>query len=947
MKRYFTLLFTLLLCAYGRSQQHFIQYTDQNGLPSNLIYFIHQDKNGFIWIATDKGVCRFDGQQFKLFTSNDGLGTNEVYRIAEDMNGRVFFYSSDQTITFYQKGKIHKSTELNTSFRIGITTFSSLRFSSDNWFCLNAGFKQDAFEVDKKTHITTDPNLHPAPSYTYRSAYGLKTIYQSTIDLLKKELTENGIAANEFVYKPYRIEFYGDTLLLLSKKFISIYKIKNKVVEKLKTIPLGSSVNVVEIIKPGILSVSHFNNSIRIINITNLQQELEFQPASFSTLSFIDNENNYWLGTYNDGVFLCLNPFIKVVNQKNGLCDDKILSMSVFKNHVFVGHPQGKISWFPLASGSFPDIKSIQIPSSIVEFNNISELVSFKDTLLVAGNNTLGLVSEFINKPGQWKNEYLLEGGGSFKDIEFIGDTIFVITSKAIYFFNNKNRIKAVPQTKLLKIIRQTAIEKSWNNEILIGTTKGLFALKPDTDSNFRIEPALPQLEETITSIATHNYTTAIGTDNNGVLIKSSAKETVLKYPIISSNNINKVVWDDSASLWICTAHGINFVEWDRPGSIKRIRTYNESTGLPSDYTTDVIRYGNTCYIGTNRGIAIITINEAAGIQPPVLYSEQSTEKVYYPYGQKIPFEFFGFSYKSLGEITYKTRLLGTDSAWMMSKEGTRELELMPPGDYTLEVKAVDRFGQESESMFFPVTVEPQWHQQSWVKAIAFLFIVSVVVLFVRDYYKTKLAVQEKEFENKIALEEERKRISSNLHDDIGATLSSINIYTNIAKEELDKEPYLQEISKNIQDVVGKLDDLVWSINPKYDSIASIANRIYSYAEPLARAQQIKLHFTKEGIDEPESIALPVKNTIYLVAKELINNAFKHSRCNELSIRISVKNRELFLQVKDNGKGLNTELLTGSQRNGLTNIQQHIKELNGIFKAVVEDGTTISISVPV
>ncbi|NJO25020.1 MAG: hypothetical protein HC867_03330 [Bacteroidia bacterium] len=96
--------FILCCCTVNISaQQHFVQYNDKNGLPSNLVYFVYQDKKGFIWIATDEGVCRFDGSEFRHYNTPDGLGSNEVFRIAEDTSGKLFFYTSDNALSYYEK----------------------------------------------------------------------------------------------------------------------------------------------------------------------------------------------------------------------------------------------------------------------------------------------------------------------------------------------------------------------------------------------------------------------------------------------------------------------------------------------------------------------------------------------------------------------------------------------------------------------------------------------------------------------------------------------------------------------------------------------------------------------------------------------------------------------------------------------------------------------------
>ncbi|SCW75255.1 two-component regulator propeller domain-containing protein, partial [Mucilaginibacter sp. NFR10] len=109
-------------------------YSAPDGLPSSRVNYLMQDSRGFIWLATDKGVSRFDGQHFKNFTSADGLENNECFRIAEDNYHRIFFYCNNYRVCYYENGLIHK---LNSSQKVIVLPFANFFFNRYNELCVN------------------------------------------------------------------------------------------------------------------------------------------------------------------------------------------------------------------------------------------------------------------------------------------------------------------------------------------------------------------------------------------------------------------------------------------------------------------------------------------------------------------------------------------------------------------------------------------------------------------------------------------------------------------------------------------------------------------------------------------------------------------------------------------------------------------------------------------
>jgi signal transduction histidine kinase len=188
-------------------------------------------------------------------------------------------------------------------------------------------------------------------------------------------------------------------------------------------------------------------------------------------------------------------------------------------------------------------------------------------------------------------------------------------------------------------------------------------------------------------------------------------------------------------------------------------------------------------------------------------------------------------------------------------------------------------------------------------------------------------AEKEKEAENI------RYRISRDIHDEVGATLSGVALFSEIAKQKMeahsdqDAKLYLEHISAHSKDMVEKMSEIVWAINPENDSFERIVSRLQAYALNLCGGKNIKLH---TAIDEmvldlhPE---MNIRKNMYLIIKEAINNAVKYSAGKNLFFSLQQKNGHIIALVKDDGKGF--DVSTAKAGNGLNNMRTRATELNG------------------
>lgn len=203
-----------------------------------------------------------------------------------------------------------------------------------------------------------------------------------------------------------------------------------------------------------------------------------------------------------------------------------------------------------------------------------------------------------------------------------------------------------------------------------------------------------------------------------------------------------------------------------------------------------------------------------------------------------------------------------------------------------------------------------------------------------------------------------RNKIAQDLHDNVGSTLSSISVYSQVAKiyKQQEKQEALQDtlekISATSSEMISEMNDIVWAINPRNDNMDKILQRMESFARPLLAAQEIGFHFTYEPSIQQLNLEMTKRKNFYLIFKEAINNALKYSGCKNIWVDITNHHHQLQLTVKDDGKGFdiegmkNVKTLSG---NGLQNMTIRAKEMNGNCTVISEPakGTSINLRFPI
>lgn len=257
-----------------------------------------------------------------------------------------------------------------------------------------------------------------------------------------------------------------------------------------------------------------------------------------------------------------------------------------------------------------------------------------------------------------------------------------------------------------------------------------------------------------------------------------------------------------------------------------------------------------------------------------------------------------------------------------------------------------------TENKLQTALAEKQSQRRNFAYVLLALLVAAGTYVFIRFKKHSKIKAEQK-------LLKERLAISQDLHDNIGSTLSSIAVYSEVAKIQGEKNnrqdihELLDKISSTSNEMVTEMNDIVWAINPRNDSMEKIIQRMESFAKPLSAARNIEfeLHYDDTVLSLP--LQMDKRKNFYLIFKEAVNNAIKYSGARKIVSKISVRDNTLILQVTDDGTGFNAENEMRADKNslsgnGLHNMNKRAQELDGSLdiQSAVNSGTTIDLKFP-
>lgn len=307
-----------------------------------------------------------------------------------------------------------------------------------------------------------------------------------------------------------------------------------------------------------------------------------------------------------------------------------------------------------------------------------------------------------------------------------------------------------------------------------------------------------------------------------------------------------------------------------------------------------------------------------------------------------ITIEFAALSFLQRDKIVYYYKLEGLNKEWIRTDRLlSANYTLLPPGHYVFKVMCENADGIESKNITrLAIYIEPPFWRTWWFMTLVAMAIVAVIYLIHRLRVKRLLA-----------MEKVRTRIARDLHDDMGSTLSTINILSTMAKMKVHKdadktEEFLEKIGDNSSRMMEAMDDIVWSINPMNDNMQKITARMREFATGVLEAKNIDVKFRVDEQVQELKLDMEARRDLFLLFKEAVNNLAKYSQCQAATIDISVHKNKLLMKITDNGIGFDLNNSDGG--NGLINMNKRAQSLRGhlSIKSEKQVGTEVSLEVP-
>ncbi len=321
-----------------------------------------------------------------------------------------------------------------------------------------------------------------------------------------------------------------------------------------------------------------------------------------------------------------------------------------------------------------------------------------------------------------------------------------------------------------------------------------------------------------------------------------------------------------------------------------------------------------------------------------------------------ISFEFVGIDFKDPKSVNLKYIMEGVDNDWVEIDEnkGFARYSNLQTGKYTFKMLAsnADEVWAEQPKTV-RITILPPWWQTWWFRILSIGSIVGFIHLSFLSYHRRKL--REKDFqlrEQKLllgkqqALEAERTRIAGEMHDDLGGGLTTIRFLSQKVLKNIKNDTNRASIKKIVnhaQNLVTNMSEIIWAMNAGFDTLDSLIAYSRRYANEYLGEHDIKLEFKTIGKSQNHQFTGEKRRHIFLVIKEALHNIVKHADANEVGIKFEVSNH-LTVLIKDDGKGINEENQLG---NGIQNMKNRIRKLEGEIEFINKSGTAIKIVIPI
>jgi len=920
-------------------------YEPNSELVSGYIKIIYQTRDKLLAIGTKFGFCIYDGNKFRNYTRLGERYIGAINDFIELEDGTLLILSNTLGILALNKNTL-RQVPLIPQAPVP-RFFNFLRVS------------------DSKLIVSSTNGI-----YRFKQDHFLKTIISGEPD------------ASMF----YDLESLNDKLLLASNGPGSPFIVFDSAWRTINKFTLRQVIYDVQSDKKGNLWMATPEGLRRASEKKLLAGEFKFEsiPAPLAKAGidskvvlnlYSDKHSNLWIGTAFGGLFRMDTSYnITQFHFANGFSFDRVNCMyEDAEENLWLGTENGLVK--------IPDPRITKyISNDGLQASTIHRLMAFDGDVFGITTDNLFRVNEQANKTIS-RLDTLPEAVDLFSSATHIyaySDSLFLDVQK----INAKYTVRKIKLQRPANVFFKRGAVAVDDNSFLIPATKGgLYAFDR---KKFR---KVPDIDYTVEDIYYDRERGALWVSqlNGGLRIYNLANsmELILK-DSSASKNISSIAAGNNGLMWLSTRDkGLFRVSLENK-SLKILQHIGIQEGLSSDLCTsvrenkdgklfvgntsslDVIEHVNDHYVVNNLAAQLSYNNEiysltedkhgniwAGGLNGLLMLPADANllsvsnaktfitkiqlndstistadidaggQLVLAPHQNDITFEFASPYMKNEPVVKYVYRLLRQgDTTWSQPfTNASLALKDLPPGSFTFEVKALFPAGNGSgETGSVSFRILSPWYRSWWFITLC------VLTLFSLTYFVYRYRLRQV-----IRLQQVRNRIASDLHDDIGSTLTNINILSSLGRRNLhapaQAREFLDRITEEVNNSSQALDDIIWSVNTSNDGLDETAARMRRYAAELFDAGNVHYEFELDRDLAQRKLSMEQRRDFYLVFKESINNIFKHAEAKNVWINVHVEKSNLVLSVRDDGKGFDP--LAETHRNGLKNLYTRVARWNG------------------
>jgi len=967
----------------------------EDGLSQGLVYAIHQDKKGFIWIGTHGGLNRYDGYHFKVFQygpfNANTLGDNSVFFLKEDKLTGKFWIGGSSCLNEFDP-----ETFTNTRYRYAKKQmeFSDGIFISSHEILLACEYAVLLFDTQLKTFLeipVIDENDTPISisrvenvaadkkgNFMIMSRSGI-FFYDTSTNSCKRKTPGSPDFSAIGEYEVFNV-------LHDSKGFYWIATNKNGLIRfdpstnKSLPIPLPVPIENETIRFDVAVEDSHGNiwagGSKGLFRIDPLSLRCEYFSSNISgdailshpeVNAIIEDRNKFlWIGTVGGGIN-------KMIPQNPG-----------FRNFPLATYPSG------VTTGSY--IMALQQMGNDIWFTNIWDQVGKID--MKTG------ITEVLTRPSgySWYSEGTIVKNTNSELVLLNGEYTYSITednsgkvsvhgqhSPGLYYIYHSKSGKTWPMVKVPVTKTFQRNDTIYGNQFFydatedndgnlwIGSSKGLIEFNPSKNLFKHYEH-----DDNNTNSISSNYIYALEIDNasqniwmaayNGGLcsydLKAGKFQHYSKEDGLSDNTVNSIEKDHHGNLWLSSNSGISVYN----SVTKTFRNYGAADGLMnlefnrrSSFKNDDgwlffggvsgIDYFHPDSIIENKINSSLSFTSFRVLNKDYIAGKKEDIPVIEldPDSRNITVEFASLDYNDQQKIQYAYRMNDSREWIKTGNENILSFSDLSSGSHRVFVRSTNSEGVWlSNEISCLIVVHPWWWETSWFRLGVALAGISLLIFGTRFYYRRKLEKQKNILERQQAVEKERTRIATDMHDDLGANLSRIKFLSEtigIKKQKQENiENEINSIRNYSHEMIDKMGEIVWALNEKNDTLIDLLAYTRSYSVEYLSQNNIQTEVqTPEDIPN-QFLSGEFRRNVYLTVKEALHNIVKHSEADTVDIRVEA-GTQLFISIHDNGKGFDEGNIRPFS-NGISNMKKRIKNLGGSLEIRNTNGSTVILSVP-